>query len=115
MNKGTLGVHKIEFVVKTRPGLGNGSCVAEHGNAAVDRGELTSGNADGLGVVNTELETSRAPLNQVEGGFGLECTSGRSTVAGNDVATVQQGNSHVLAVARVADNHLVVGLEAWVD
>ena len=112
MNKGTLGVHKIEFVVKTRPGLSDGGCVAEHGNTAVDRGELTSRNADGLGVVDTELETGGAPLNQVEGRLGLERTSSSSAVAGDDVATVQQGNCHVLAVARVADNHLVVGLEA---
>jgi hypothetical protein len=112
VDEGTLRVHKIEFVVKTRPGLGDSGGVAKHRNTAVDGGELASGDADGLGVVDTELETSGTPLNQVEGGLGLECTSGSSAVAGNDVTTVQQGNSHVLAIARVADNHLVVGLEA---
>lgn len=67
---------------------------------------------DVLGVVDSELETSGAPLNQVEGGLGLEGTGGGRAVAGNNVSTVQKCDSHVLSIARVADNHLVVGLEA---
>lgn len=47
MNKGTLGVHKVEFVVETGPGLGNGSSVAKHGHTTIDRRELASGSADG--------------------------------------------------------------------
>ena len=66
-----------------------------------------------LGVVDSELETSGAPFDQVEGRLGLERTSGSGAVAGDDVTTVEEGNGHVLSVARVTDNHLVVGLEAW--
>ena len=66
---------------------------------------------DVLGVVDAELETSGAPLDQVEGRLGLELTSGDTAVTGNNVSAVQKGNSHVLSVARVTDNHLVVGLE----
>lgn len=65
-----------------------------------------------LGVVDTELETSRAPLDQVEGRLGLELTGSNTAVARDDVSTVEKGDSHVLSVARVADNHLVVWLEA---
>jgi hypothetical protein len=65
-----------------------------------------------LGVVDTELETSGAPLDQVERRLGLELTGSSTAVAGDDITTVEKGNSHVLSVARVAHNHLVVGLEA---
>ena len=65
-----------------------------------------------LGVVDAELEASRAPLDQVEGGFGLQRTGSSTAVARDDITTVEEGNSHVLSVARVADNHLIVGLEA---
>lgn len=65
-----------------------------------------------LGVVDTELETSGAPLDQVEGRLGLELTSCSRAVTGNNVTTVEESDSHVLSVARVADNHLVVGLKA---
>jgi hypothetical protein len=70
------------------------------------------GQADVLGVVDSELESGRAPLDEVERGLGLQRSSGSSAVARNDVTTVQKGDSHVLSVARVAHNHLVVGLEA---
>jgi hypothetical protein len=65
-----------------------------------------------LGVVDTELETSGTPLDQVERRLGLELTSSDTAVAGDDVTTVEKGNSHVLSIARVTDNHLVVGLKA---
>jgi hypothetical protein len=65
-----------------------------------------------LGVVDAELEAGRAPFNQVEGRFGLEGSSRDTAVARNDITAVQKSDSHVLSVARVADNHLVVRLEA---
>lgn len=63
-------------------------------------------------VVDAELESCRAPLNEVEGCLGLESSHGGRAVARNDVSTVEKGDSHVLAVARIANNHLVVRLEA---
>jgi hypothetical protein len=67
---------------------------------------------DLLGVVYAELEASRAPFNKVERRLGLESRSGSRAVARNDVTTVEKGNSHVLPVAGIADDHLVVGLKA---
>jgi len=116
MHEGTLAVHEVELVVKSRPGLSNGGGVGKHGNGSLDVSEATilrSGrDSHGLLVVDAELETSRAPLDQVEGGLGLESSGSNVAVAGNNVTTVQQSNSHVLAIAGVADNHLIVGLEA---
>jgi len=66
-----------------------------------------------LGVVNSKLKAGRAPLDQVEGRLGLESTCRGTAVAGNNVTTVQECDSHVLAVARVANYHLVVGLKAY--
>jgi hypothetical protein len=64
-----------------------------------------------LGVVDAELEASGAPLDQVERRPGLEGGSGSRAVTGHDITAVQEGDSHVLSIARIADNHLVVGLE----
>jgi len=66
-----------------------------------------------LGVVNSKLKAGRAPLDQIEGRLGLESTCCGTAVAGNNVTTVQKCDSHVLAVARVADHHLVIGLKAY--
>ena len=38
--------------------------------------------------------------------------NGRADVLGHNIATVQQGTSHVLSLAWVADDHLVTLLEA---
>jgi hypothetical protein len=65
-----------------------------------------------LGVVDTELETGRTPLNQVERRLGLESSSSSRAVTRHNVSAVEKSNSHVLSVARIADDHLVVGLEA---
>jgi hypothetical protein len=73
---------------------------------------MRRGDRYSLGVINAELEASRAPFDKVEGRLGLESSGSRRAVARNNVSAVQQRDSHVLAVARVADNHLVVGLEA---
>lgn len=99
-------------MVKTAPGLSDGSSVGQHADGAVDGRELAVWDAHRLLVVDTKLESSGAPLNQVERGLGLDRRNGGRAVAGHNVSTVQQGNRHVLAVARVADNHLVVRLEA---
>lgn len=47
VDKGTLGVHEIEFVIKARPGFGNGGGVAEHGHASVNGGKFAAWYADG--------------------------------------------------------------------
>ncbi|KAJ6446133.1 LOW QUALITY PROTEIN: RNA recognition domain-containing protein [Purpureocillium lavendulum] len=116
VHEGALAVHEIELVIQSRPGLGDGSGVGKHGDGSVDGGKATilggCGNGHGLLIVDTQLETGRAPFDEVEGGLGLDGGNGSAAVAGDDIATVQQGNSHVLAIARVADDHLVVGLEA---
>ena len=66
-----------------------------------------------LGVVDAKLEAGRAPFDKVERRLGLESGSSHCAVTGNDVTAVQERNGHVLSIARVTHNHLVVGLEAW--
>src|SRR4051812_27798747 len=63
-------------------------------------------------VADTKLETSRAPVDKLNGALGLERGDSSVSVVGNDVTTVQQAGSHVLAVTGVTLDHLVVGLEA---
>lgn len=63
-------------------------------------------------VADTELEASRAPVDELDGALGLESGDGSVGVVGDDVATVQQAGGHILAVTGVALDHLVVRLEA---
>lgn len=63
-------------------------------------------------VADTKLETGRAPVDELDGALGLEGGNGSVGVVGDDVTAVQQAGGHVLAIAGVALDHLVVGLEA---
>jgi hypothetical protein len=131
MHERTLRVHEIEFVVETRPGFCDGGGVGKLGYRAVNGRKFAAWDAHGfLGfelvdffvqngfkaylIVDSQLEASRTPLDEVEGGLGLEGCYSRSAVAWDDITTIKEGNCHVFAIAGIADNHLVVGLEAWI-
>lgn len=114
MNEGTLGVHEIELVGQGGPGLTDGSGVGQHAHSAVDTGKVAVGDNLGRLVADTNLESSGAPVDELNGALGLEVGNGSVGVLGDDVATVQQAGSHVLSVARIALDHLAVGLEAGV-
>ncbi|KAI7091893.1 Tubulin alpha [Hortaea werneckii] len=92
--------------------LGNGGRVGQHADCTVDLGEIAvRHHLRGL-VADAQLEASRAPVNELDGTLGLEGGDGSVGVLGHDITTVEQASGHVLAVARVTLDHLVVGLEA---
>ena len=63
-------------------------------------------------VANTNFESSRAPVDELDGTFGLERSNGYMYVLWYNITPVEQASSHVFPVARIALHHLVVGLEA---
>eukprot|EP00054_Salpingoeca_dolichothecata_P031339 m.263169 g.263169 ORF g.263169 m.263169 type:complete len:467 (+) comp26822_c0_seq1:96-1496(+) len=114
VNEGTLGVHEIELVVKTSPGLSNGGGVAQHGHSTLHLGQVTAGDNGGGLVVDTDLETGGAPVDKLDGALGLDGGNGSVDVLGDDITTVQHAAGHVLAMTRIALDHLVGGLKAGV-
>lgn len=81
-------------------------------HSTVNLGEIAVGDVLGSLVADTKLETSRAPVDELDGTLGLEGGNGSVGIVGHNITTVQQAGGHVLAVAGVALHHLVVGLEA---
>jgi hypothetical protein len=114
MDEGTLGVHKIELVIDSGEDLSDGSGVGDHADGAHNLGEITTGdNGRGL-VVDTALEASRAPVNELDGSLGLDGGNGGVDVLGDNVTSVHKAASHVLSVAGVALGHHGCGLEGGV-
>ena len=66
MNECTLGVHEIELMIKTSPSFGNGGRVAQHANSTLDLGQITTRNNGRWLVVNTNLETSWTPIDELQ-------------------------------------------------
>jgi len=94
VHEGTLGVEEIELVVETAPGGRDGSSVRQHAHATSDLSQVTTRDVGGGLIADTELETSRAPVDKLDGAFGLDDADGGVDVLGNDITTVEQSTSH---------------------
>jgi len=81
-------------------------------HGALEGSEIAVGNLLGGLVADTELEASRAPIDELDGALGLEGGHGTVGILGDNITTVEQAGGHVLAVAGVTLDHLVVGLKA---
>merc|ERR1719150_2320376 len=62
VDEGTLGVHQIKFMIQSGPSFSNGSSVAQHANSTWDLGQITTRNNSWWLIVDTDLESSRAPI-----------------------------------------------------
>merc|ERR1719347_136169 len=114
VDEGTLGVHEIEFVVKTSPGLSNSGGVAQHADGTLDLGQVTSWDNSWWLVVDTDLESSWAPVDELDGPLGLDGGNGCVDILGDNISTEQQAAGHVFAMTGIALDHLVGWLEASV-
>lgn len=114
MDEGSLGVHKIELVVKSGEDFSNSGRVGNHANSSHDLSKITTGNDGGGLIVNTDLETSGAPVDELDGSLGLDGGNGSVDILGDDVTSVHHRASHVLTVSGIALSHHVSGFEGRV-
>merc|ERR1719282_1672450 len=111
VDKGPLGVHEIELVVKSGPCLSNSGGVGEHAHSSGWLGHVGTRGNGGFLVVDTNLETSGAPVDELDGPLGLDVANGSVDVLGDDITPVEQTTCHVLSVSGIALHHLVGWLE----
>merc|ERR1712048_338202 len=114
VDEGSLGVHQVKLVVKSGPGLSDGGGVGQHADSPLDLREVTTRDNSGRLVVDANLESSGAPVDELDGPLGLDGGDGSVDVLGDDITPVEQTARHVLAVSGVALDHLVGRLEAGV-
>jgi hypothetical protein len=114
MDESSLGVHEIELVIDSGENFSDGSRVGDHAASSHDLGEITTGN-DGRGlVVNSTLETGRAPVNELDGSLGLDGGDSGVDILGDDITSVHEAAGHVFTVAGIALGHHGCGLEGRV-
>merc|ERR1719506_3582512 len=71
MDEGSLGVHKIEFMINSGEDLSDGSGVGDHASGSHDLGKITTWDNGWWLIVDTALESSWAPVNELDGSLGL--------------------------------------------
>ena len=106
MDEGSLGVHKIELMVKTGPGLRDGGGVGQHADSSLDLGEITSRNNGWWLVVDANLESSGTPVDELDGSLGLDGGDGSVDILGDNISSVQHAARHVFSVSGIAFHHL---------
>ena len=89
VNEGTFRVHQIELVVKSRPGFGNRRRIGQHAHGTLDFGAVATRNHSRRLVVDADLETSRAPVDELNALLRLDHGDGGIDVLGDDIATPQ--------------------------
>ena len=94
MHKGTLRVQKIEFVVEAAPCTRDSSRVGKHAQTAGDLCQITTRDVRRGLIADTELEASRAPVDELDGSLGLDEADGGVRVLGHDITTVEQSTGH---------------------
>lgn len=62
-------------------------------------------------VVNTKFESSRTPINELNGPPHFNAGDSLISIPRDNITTVQECTSHIMGGTRITDDHLVVGLE----
>jgi len=114
MHEGSLGVHEIELVINSGEDLSNSSGVGDHAHGSHDLGQITSWHNSWWLIVDSALETSWAPVDELDGSLGLDGGNGSVDVLGDNITSVHEAASHVLSVSWVALGHHAGWLEGGV-
>merc|ERR1719506_902676 len=72
VDEGTLGVHKIELMIDTGEHLSDGGGVRDHAHGTHNLGQIATRDDGRRLVVDTALEASRRPVNELDGSLGLD-------------------------------------------
>jgi len=105
MDKGSLGIHKIEFVIDSGEDLSNGGRVGDHADGSHDLGKITTWDNGWWLIVDTTLETSWAPVNELNGSLGLDGGDSGVDILWDDITSVHEAASHVLSVSWITLGH----------
>merc|ERR1719205_549903 len=114
VNKSSLCIHEVKLVVKPGPGLSNGSGVGQHADSTSNLCSVSPWNNSWRLVVDSNLEASWTPVNKLDAPLGLDGGDGSVHILGDNISSVEKAAGHVLAVTRVALDHLVGRFETGV-
>src|SRR3990167_7740873 len=72
VDEGSLCVHQVELVVESGEDFGDGGGVGDHAHGSHGCGKVSSWKIGWWFVVDTALETSWAPVDELDGSLGLD-------------------------------------------
>ena len=103
VDKSALSIHQIEFVIESGPGLSDRGGVWEHTDGTLNLSQIASGHDSWGLIVQTDLnfkwnsinlcfylylETSRAPVDELDGSLCFNVSNGGVNVFGDNISAV---------------------------
>merc|ERR1719270_1554148 len=65
VDKSTFDIHQVKLVIQSCPSFSNSSCVAQHAYSSWHLCKISSWNDSWWLIIDTNLETCRAPINEL--------------------------------------------------
>jgi len=98
-------------MVESGENFSDGSGVGDHTNSSHDLGKITSWNNGGGLIVDSDLESGGAPIDELNGSLGLNGGNSGIDILGDDITSVEHGASHILSVSGITFGHHIGWLE----
>jgi len=114
MDKGSLGIHKIEFMIKSAEDFSDSCGIWDHAACSHNFSKITSRDNSWWLIVNSDFESSWAPVNELNGSLGFNGGNSSIDVFWNNISSVHHWASHIFTMSWVAFGHHVGWLEAAV-
>ena len=114
MNEGPLGVHEVELVVQSGPGLHDGGGVGETADCPHHFGQISARNHCWWLVVDPNLEPRGTPVDKLDGFLVFNRSNGSIDILGHNITSVQEATGHVFAMTGITLDHLVGRFETGI-
>jgi hypothetical protein len=85
----TFGVKEVKLMVKAAPCGRDGGCVGQHAHATADLGQITAGDVGRRLVADTKLESSGAPVNELDCSLRLDDGNGRVHIFWYNISAIK--------------------------
>jgi hypothetical protein len=99
-------------MIKSGEDFSNGGRVRDHTDGSHDLSKITTWNDGGWLIVNTNLETSWAPINELDGSLGLDGGNSGIDVLWYDITSIHHRASHVFTMSWVTLGHHIGWFES---
>jgi len=108
LDEDSFGLHEIELVIDSGEDLGGGSGVGDHAASSHDLGKITTWNNGWWLIVDTELETSWVPVNELNGSLHLGGGDIGVDILWDDITSLHEAASHLLSMSWISLDGRVV-------
>ena len=92
-------------MIESRENFGNSSGVGNHADGSHNFGQISSGYDGWWLIVDTNFETSWAPVDELDGSLGLDGGNRGIDIFGDDITSVEHRAGHIFTMSWVAFSH----------